>query len=302
MTAAALLAPTRPALRYHGGKWRLAPWVMAHLPAHRTYVEPFGGAASVLLRKPRAYAEVYNDLDGEVVNVFRVLRDSALASQLERALRLTPFSREEFVAAFAPTDDPVERARRAIVRSFHGFGSGAVLDLAPAGMRTRPSTQRAQATSTGFRGTTQRPYTTPAHDWARYPEQIARFCSRLTAVVIEQRPGLDVMRQHDRPDTLHYVDPPYPHDTRTRWRCGGRRHGYAHELSDAQHEELLAYLRGCQGMVVLSSYPNPLYDTLRGGGWECATRSARADGNAERQEVLWLNAAALRALEATDGR
>jgi hypothetical protein len=72
-------APTRPALRYHGGKWRLAPWIIGNFPPHRTYVEPYGGAASVLLRKRRCYAEVYNDLDSEIVNVFRVLRDTVEA-------------------------------------------------------------------------------------------------------------------------------------------------------------------------------------------------------------------------------
>ena len=87
-----MTAPTRPALRYHGGKWRLAPWIISHFPAHRTYVEPFGGGASVLMRKPRSYAEVYNDTNAEVVNVFRVLRDPDAAKELERRIRLTPFA------------------------------------------------------------------------------------------------------------------------------------------------------------------------------------------------------------------
>lgn len=117
-------APRRPVLRYHGGKWRLAPWICAHFPAHRLYVEPFGGAASVLLRKPRSYGEIYNDLDGEIVNVFRVLRDNGHA--LRAALELTPFAREEFAESYMPHSDPIEQARRTIVRSFQGFGSAAV--------------------------------------------------------------------------------------------------------------------------------------------------------------------------------
>ncbi|MDH3195533.1 MAG: DNA adenine methylase [Hyphomicrobiales bacterium] len=95
-------APTRPVLRWHGGKWRLAPWIMAQFPPHRVYVEPFGGAASILLRKPRTYAEIYNDLDSDVVNLFRVLRSNR-ASELIEALRLTPFARAEFEAARPPT-------------------------------------------------------------------------------------------------------------------------------------------------------------------------------------------------------
>lgn len=84
----------RPLLRYHGGKWKLAPWIISHMAEHKTYVEPFGGGGSVLIRKPRAYAEVYNDLDGDVVNLFRVARDRG--EELRQALALTPFARGEF--------------------------------------------------------------------------------------------------------------------------------------------------------------------------------------------------------------
>ncbi|MFG8489773.1 DNA adenine methylase, partial [Pseudomonas aeruginosa] len=98
----------RPILRYHGGKWKLAPWIIQHLAPHHTYVEPFGGAASVLLRKARSYAEIYNDLDGDVVNLFRVARDHG--EELRQALALTPFAREEFEASYVETTDPLERA------------------------------------------------------------------------------------------------------------------------------------------------------------------------------------------------
>lgn len=92
-------AVKRPVMRYFGGKWKLAPWITSHFPPHRIYIEPFGGAASVLLQKQKAYAEVYNDRDGEVVNVFRCLRDPVRAAELERVIRLTPFARDELTMA-----------------------------------------------------------------------------------------------------------------------------------------------------------------------------------------------------------
>ncbi len=114
--------PARPVLRWFGGKWKLAPWILSHFPAHRVYVEPFGGAGSVLMRKPRSYCEVYNDIDCEVVNLFRVLRDPGQAARLIADLELTPFSRDEFIAAYEPAEDPAELARRLVMRSFMGFG------------------------------------------------------------------------------------------------------------------------------------------------------------------------------------
>jgi hypothetical protein len=187
------LNQTRPVLRYHGGKWKLAPWILEHFPPHRVYVEPFGGGGSVLMRKPRSYAEVYNDTWETVVNVFKVLRDPAQAAALEQLLRLTPYARDEYTdtntEACADIDDPVERARRTILRSLAGFGSA--------------STNGDYAT--GFRANSHRSGTTPAHDWANYPGHVSAFTARLAGVCIENRPAAEVILQHDReltPDTV----------------------------------------------------------------------------------------------------
>lgn len=259
--------PTRPALRWHGGKWLLAPWIIEHLPAHSVYVEPFGGAASVLIRKPRSYAEVYNDLDGDVVNFFRVLR-SERAGELVEKLRMTPFARDEFTDAYQHSTDPVEEARRLVIRSFMGFGSDGF-------NRDRP---------TGFRANSNRSGTTPAHDWINYPDSLQRIVSRFRGVVIESRPAVDVMRQHDGPETLHYVDPPYMHDTRESG------HRYRHEMDSDQHAALLDALLALKGVVVLSGYAHPLYDALL-SGWRRIERPALADGARPRTEVLWINRA-----------
>ncbi len=271
-------APSRPLLRWHGGKWLLAPWVIGHLPPHRVYVEPFGGAASVLLRKPRAYAEIWNDLDGELVNLFRVLRGPE-AARLVEMLRLTPFARAEFEGAYAPCDEPVEMARRMIVRSYMGFGSTG-----------------ATGGSTGFRAASNRSGTTPAHDWANYPMALPDIVARLAGVVVENGDAVAIMRRHDGPATLHYVDPPYVHATRSGGNPYCAKHKYRHELSNADHGALIEALRELAGMVVLSGYPHPLYEAAL-AGWRRVDRTALADGARERTEVLWINPAAARALD-----
>jgi DNA adenine methylase len=259
-------APRRPVLRWHGGKWNLAPWVIGHFPPHRCYVEPFGGAASVLLRKPRSYAEVYNDLDGDAVNLFRVLR-SDRAAELIEAIRLTPFAREEFAEAYQKADDEVERARRLVVRSFMGFGSNGHNRL------------------TGFRANSNRSGTTPARDWVNYPDALSLIVERLIGVVVENRDAKEVMAAHDTPLTLHYVDPPYVMDTRSD--AGS---DYAHELSDADHAELLDFLQSLQGTVILSGYPHEMYDAAL-SDWRRIERPALADNAKPRTEVLWINRA-----------
>ncbi len=275
-------AVRRPVVRWFGGKWLLAPWITAHFPAHRVYVEPFGGGGSVLLRKPRAYAEVYNDLDGEIVNLFRVLRDAEQSTLLIDQLRLTPFARQELIDCKEPGHpEPVERARRLITYSFQGFGANAHARV-----------------PTGFRSNSNKSGTTPAHDWLNYPERLGLAIDRLRGVIIENRDAREVMAAHDTPTTLHYCDPPYIQSTRGRgnkYDVAYRR--YVHEMDDAQHIELLAFLRGLNGFVVLSGYPHPMYDEAL-PDWRRIEREALADGARKRVEVVWLNPACVRALDA----
>lgn len=259
-------ATARPLVRYHGGKWRLAPWIIQHLPPHRVYVEPFGGGGSVLLRKPRAYAEVYNDLDGEIVNLFRVARD--MGEQLAQACELTPFSRTEFEHAYEPDGNPLEQARRTITRAAMGFGS--------AGASGQP---------TGFRANSNRSGTTPAHDWMNYPDHLRRTIQRLRGCVIENRDATAVMRNHDSEHTLHYVDPPYVHSTRN---LRTRAPSYRHEMSDSDHELLASTLQGLRGMVVISGYRCDLYDHLF-ADWQRVDQATHADGAKDRVESLWLS-------------
>lgn len=232
-----------------------------------------GGGASVLLRKHRSYAEVYNDLDGEVVNLFRVLRDHG--QELREKLELTPFSREEFNLAYKETPDPLERARHLLVRSFMGFGSDSTTN------------EQEGKPLTGFRSNSHRNGTGAAHDWANWPFSAKAIIQRLHGVVIENWPAIDVLHQHDSNVTLHYVDPPYVHSVRGG-RSGKARHSYRHEMSDEDHRILAACLHSLQGMVIVSGYPSELYDELF-AGWTCITRAAHADGARDRVECLWLS-------------
>lgn len=227
--------PSRPLLRYHGGKWRIAPWIFSQFPPHQIYCEPFGGGGSVLLRKPRSAEEVYNDLDGEVVNLFRVARDRG--GELVQAIELTPYSREEFNSSFTPTKNAVERARRTLLRSFGGFG----------GNLTRPN-RDATPQRTGFRASTANGHNGQGYagEWRDFPQALRRIIDRLRGVIIENRPACEVMLAHDSPATLHYVDPPYVHSTRG-FDCGGTHRGYRFEMSDAEHRELAAVLNALRG-------------------------------------------------------
>jgi len=273
----------RPALRWHGGKWLLAPWILGNFPPHQVYTEVYGGAGSVMIRKKRSYAEIYNDLDGDVVNFFRVIQDENLAKKLIHKLKMTPFARDEHKLAHEVTDDPLEKARRLVIRSFMGFGSNGVN----------------AAVQTGFRANSNRSGSTPAHDWNNYPDALAAIVSRFKGIVIENRPAIDILKQHDSVKTLHYVDPPYVHDT----RCGSTikpNKGYIHEMTNEDHIDLATVLHSLEGMVVLSGYAHDLYDNELYPDWVRIEKAALADGAKKRIEVLWLNDAAAKKQNQTD--
>jgi DNA adenine methylase len=263
---------TRPALRYFGGKWRLAPWIMSHFPAHECYVEPFGGAASVLLRKQPSFVEVYGDLDDRLVNFFEVLRNRA--DELMRVINLTPYSEREYLMSMTRHPDALEDARRYAVMHWQAIN--------PRSSKTGMSGFRRIKSLTG--------YHSPADDWCDMGHLLA-IAERMKRVQIECRSAFDIIGIYDGPQTLFYVDPPYVHST----RVNGARQGYAHEMTDGQHEALAAVLKQCRGMVVLSGYSCEMYDRLY-DGWVRREQMAKLNGgtqgsNAKKTEVLWINSA-----------
>lgn len=258
--------PHRPALRYYGGKWLLAPWIISQFPKHKYYVEVFGGAASVLLRKKRAYCEVYNDAADEIVNLFRILRDRDQANELIRRLALTPFSRTEFDDAYLPATEPIEIARKLIVRSYFGYGSNSFNGLE----------------KSGFRGKSNRQGTTPCRDWVNLPAAYQKLVERLSGVVIECENWDAILDRYDASDTLFYIDPPYIQETR-----GGRAH-YLVEMTIDEHEALLQRLQDLSGMAVVSGYDHPLYRAYL-ADWNMITKNTFADGARPRTECLWLS-------------
>ena len=240
---------TRPALRYFGGKWRLAPWLISHFPPHDCYVEPFGGAASVLMLKPRAFAEVYNDLNDRAVNFFRVLRERP--SDLVHVLNLTPYSRKEYRLAYEPSGDPLEDARRFAILSGQGNRGAGTIDAG--GWRWMKHVSRTA---------------TPAREWTKL-DHLYQIAARLQGVQIESDDAKVVIARYDSPKTLYYVDPPYMPSTRClRW--GGD--AYSCEMREEDHVRLAETLHSVQGMVILSGYPSALYDELY-AGWIKRERS-----------------------------
>jgi DNA adenine methylase len=256
---------------WYGGKFSHLEWLLPLLPDSHHYCEPFGGSGAVLLNREPAPVETYNDLDGDVVNFFRVLRDEG--PTLIRAIGLTPFSREEFYQAiYAPAQgfSDLERARRFYVRARQartGLAQTATLGR----WANCKNTSRA-----GMSGVISR--------WLGGIEALSDIASRLGRVQIENRPALDLIRLYDDKRTLFYCDPPYVHSTR------GDSKAYGFEMKEDEHRELVETLKGCKGRAAVSGYRCKLMDDLL-AKWRRFDAPPKFCHSIKklRQECLWMN-------------
>lgn len=247
-------------LKYPGGKWRIAGWIISHFPAHRVYLEPFFGSGAVFFGKQPAYTETINDIDGDIVNLFRVCRERP--GELAELVRLTPFARDEFAACYDRSDDPVEQARRTLVRYQQSFGTS---------NSTRRSWKNTQ-TAGGPRCATM---------WGHLPDTILTCCERLRDTQIEHGDALELIKRYDDKDTLIYIDPPYLKSLR-------KSNIYRHEMDDGAHIELLETIRRSKSKIVISGYDNDLYNRVL-SGWHTNEIETTAQMGLRRVEKIWMN-------------
>ena len=257
--------PLKPILKYPGAKWRLAPWIVSYFPPHEHYLEPYCGSAAVFFAKEKAQHEILNDTNSAIVNLFRVLRNPEQARQLAEWVDYTPWSEEEYgryEKDYESALDPVENARRFLVRSWQAHG-GTI-------------NQASGWKHNGLGG-----HAHPAHLWQKLPARLLATVERLKDAEVRNRPALEMIRYYRASSCLIYADPPYMLTTRARKY-------YRQEMSDEEHSALLEALDQHPGPVLLSGYTHPLYETRLSHWYRVSTRAPTEHGNI-RTEVLWLN-------------
>ena len=268
------------AFRYHGSKYRIYPFIAEYIDKAPVYTESFGGSAAVLLQKPITGIEVYNDLDQDVYNFFHCLRTRS--HTLLQAIAATPYSRQLFEEVDeakrlnqTPTD-PIERALHFFILCEQGWGS-----------KKHNGRRSWRKQRTGDNNAPNRSWA-----WANAPERLLEISDRLRHVFIENRPAIQVVKDYDSPETMHYVDPPYPPSTRTR-----PDHGYDHEMpDDAQHIELLDALLHLHGKVIVSGMDHPIYNRMLNNWDSIEINSRTASHDYVSTEVLWFSPTCTRQL------
>lgn len=242
----------RPVLRYFGGKWRLAPWLISLMPKHATYVDPFCGAASVLFRKPPVERELLNDSSSSLIRYLRTVQNEG--KKLAGEIRKTTITKSRWTKSLG-SGLPLEMA----IRSFHSIGTDGLWK------------------NSGYRG---HPIALAA--WKTLPDAIRAAQERLRFVKISELDAFDVIRENDSAETFFYVDPPYVRATRSS------SHVYEKEFSELDHSHLAGLLHGIVGKAMVSGYDCPLYGKLY-AGWRTATHDALKDNAKKTKETVWMN-------------
>lgn len=261
------------AFGWYGGKYSHLDWLLPLLRSTcQHYCEPFAGSAAVLLNRSASPVETYNDMDGEVANFFRVLRDKS--EKLVKAISLTPFSREEFAIACKLDErlSDVERARRFYVRA-RQVRTGLAQTASIGRWANCMNTSRQ-----GMSGVVSR--------WFGAVDALPEIAARLLRVQIENRPAIDVIKLYDSRSTFFYCDPPYVHVTR------GDSKAYGHEMTNEQHAELAHILNSVKGKVALSNYDCDLMNRLYPSKcWKKFVSPEKTihSTKGKRSEVLWTN-------------
>lgn len=250
-------------VKYPGSKWGTADWIISHFPEHHSYLEPFFGSGGVFFNKPRSDIETINDLDGEVVNLFRWIKEEP--EKLAHEIYFTPYSREVYEMAYQKEpESSLEKAVLFYIRLNMGHGF------------------RTTGEKVGWKMDIQgREKAYAAEDWRKIPEKIMEAAERLRGVQIENRPAVEVIRRFNFENVLIYCDPPYVLSTRCRKQ-------YNKEMTDEDHEELLDTLLKHKGPVVISGYASELYDKAL-KDWYREEKVNYAQNAQQRREIIWFN-------------
>lgn len=247
-------------LKYPGGKWRIASWIISHFPAHKVYCEPYFGSGAVFFCKPPSRIETINDLNGDIVNLFRICRERP--AELAALIELTPFSREEYIDCAQQSPSPLERARRTVVRYWQSWGAS------NSSLRSWRNSQAASSPRV-------------CAEWRQLPQKVLNVCARLKDAQIENCDALTLISRYNSPETLLYIDPPYLRSIR-------KKNIYKNEMNDAQHVELLRLLKDSSSKIVLSAYDNKIYNAEL-QDWYTTEKTTQAQMGLIRTEKLYMN-------------
>ena len=254
----------RQVLKYPGSKWNLARELVKLIPEHHTYCEPYAGSMALLFTKEPSCIEVVNDLDSDVVNLFRCIQQDS--ERLARLVMTTPYSREVYDSQFSGSGcaSRYQQAAGFLVKCWQGHGF------------------RTTGSKVGWKNDVQgRERAYALWNWYRLPDWIIEVAERLRMVQIEHRPALEVIQRFNFPSAFLYLDPPYLLRTRTARQ-------YAHEMTDADHEELLRIITKSKSQIMISGYASELYeDYLQ--GWTRMEFRGTAEHAGVRREVIWMN-------------